>query len=112
MKCDQVSINIISFILYVLKVCTSYDMHGMKISADDNKICRLNDGNTNGEWKMLPTGRRSVHEMIKRFQQVPNMHNGWRGIHSGNSELTSLDDRTKCLQNQGARSQGDMYILD
>ncbi|XP_014481855.1 PREDICTED: ankyrin repeat domain-containing protein 6 [Dinoponera quadriceps] len=79
--------------------CTSYDMHVMNTSADENKI---GDGNTT-EW----SGRRSVHEMIKRFQQVPDMHNGWRGIRSGSSEPINLGEHTKCSQSQRVHPQGN-----
>ncbi|XP_018395696.1 PREDICTED: ankyrin repeat domain-containing protein 6 [Cyphomyrmex costatus] len=80
--------------------CVSYDMHVMNMSMDENKIQKISDGNMT-EWN----GRRSVHEMIKRFQQVPDMHNGWRRIRSGGSEQASLEEHTKCSQNQRVHSQ-------
>ena len=75
-------------------------MHSMNMSMDENKIQKISDGNMT-EWN-----RRSVHEMIKRFQQVPDMHNSWRRIRSGGSEQTSLEEHTKCSQNQRVHSQG------
>lgn len=58
---------------------------------------------TSNEWKS--SGRRSVHEMIKRFQQVPGMHNGWRSTRSGSSEPTS-PEHSQCSQNQRVQPQG------
>jgi len=81
----------------------SYDVHGMSMSMDETKIQKISDGNIT-EWN----GRRSVHEMIKRFQQVPDMHNGWRRIRSGGDEQASLDEHTKCSQNQRVQSQGEI----
>lgn len=43
--------------------------------------------------------------MIKRFQQVPGMHNGWRGPRSGSSEPTS-PEHSQCSQNQRVQPQG------
>jgi len=95
--------NPCKIILRVIKSCTSYDMHNVNVAGDENKIRKIGDGNAT-EWN---GGRRSVHEMIKRFQQVPDMHNGWRRICSEDNEPTSLDERTKCSQNQRAHSQGN-----
>lgn len=79
--------------------CTSYDMHA--IAVDNNNTRNISDGNTM-EWN---GNRRSVHEIIKRFQQVPDMHNGWQRIRSRNNEQAGLDDYTKCSQNQRVHSQ-------
>jgi len=78
-------------------------MH-VNVPGDENKIRKISDGNTT-EWN---GGRRSVHEMIKRFQQVPDMHDNWRRICSEDNEPTSLDEHTKCPQNQRAHSQGNV----
>lgn len=43
--------------------------------------------------------------MIKRFQQVPGMHNGWRGQRSGSSEPTS-PEHSQCSQNKRIQPQG------
>ncbi|XP_067216394.1 ankyrin repeat domain-containing protein 6 isoform X2 [Linepithema humile] len=73
----------------------------MNMSSDANKARKIGD-ETTMDWN---GGRCSVHEIIKRFQQVPDMHSGWRRIRSGNSEATSLDGHTKCSQNQRVHSQ-------
>lgn len=75
----------------------------MNMSSDASKIRKIGDGTTM-DWN---GGRCSVHEIIKRFQQVPDMHSGWRRIRSGNNEATSLDGHTKCSQNPRVHSQGD-----
>lgn len=104
---ELLDINVGAFISCVLKGCTSYDMHVMNVSVDENTMRKIGEGSTTAEWS---NGRRSVHEMIKRFQQVPDMHNGWPGIRSGSSEPVDLDERTKCTQSQRAHvSQGDAY---
>lgn len=82
-------------------------MHGMNMSMDESKSQKISDGNMT-EWN----GRRSVHEMIKRFQQVPDMHNGWRRICSAGGEQASLDEHAKCSQNQRVHSQGEVTFLD
>ncbi|XP_072763302.1 uncharacterized protein Dgo isoform X1 [Anoplolepis gracilipes] len=79
--------------------CTSYDMHG--IAVDNNNTRNISDGNTM-EWN---GDRRSVHEIIKRFQQVPDMHNGWQRIRSRSNEQANLDEYTKCSSNQRVHSQ-------
>lgn len=79
-------------------------MHDMAV--DNNNTRNIGDGNTM-EWN---GDRRSVHEIIKRFQQVPDMHNGWQRIRSRNNEQANLDEYTKCSQNQRVHSQGDIRI--
>jgi len=74
----------------------------MNVSSDASKTRKIGDGITT-DWN---GGRCSVHEIIKRFQQVPDMHSGWRRIHSGNSEATNLDGHPKCAQSQRVHSQG------
>ncbi|XP_076394424.1 ankyrin repeat domain containing protein 6 diego isoform X1 [Megachile rotundata] len=76
--------------------------HGINSCQDDSSGTRKNDDSSN-EWRS--SGRRSVHEMIKRFQQVPGMHNGWRGPRSGSSEPTS-PEHSQCSQNQRVQPQG------
>ncbi|XP_011299630.1 ankyrin repeat domain-containing protein 6 isoform X2 [Fopius arisanus] len=61
-------------------------------------------------WKLSPT-RRSVHEMIKRFQQTPGIHHGWRSPQSASSERTvNLNLRQSStghrIQTQGTASSG------
>lgn len=75
--------------------------HGIS-SQDESSAMRKSEDNS-GEWRS--SGRRSVHEMIKRFQQVPGMHNGWRGTRSGSSEPTS-PEHSQCSQNQRVQPQG------
>ncbi|XP_048507375.1 uncharacterized protein LOC105688466 isoform X3 [Athalia rosae] len=59
-----------------------------------------------GDWRRAAPGRRSVHEMIQRFQSVPGMHNGWRGgQRSGSSEPTS-PDHSQSSQNLRVQPQG------
>lgn len=76
--------------------------HGVNPCQDESNAARKNE-DTSNEWKS--SGRRSVHEMIKRFQQVPGMHNGWRGPRSGSSEPTS-PEHSQCSQNQRVQPQG------
>lgn len=76
--------------------------HGINSCQDESSATRKNE-DTSNEWKS--SGRRSVHEMIKRFQQVPGMHNGWRGPRSGSSEPTS-PEHSQCSQNQRVQPQG------
>lgn len=76
--------------------------HGVNSCQDESNAARKNE-DTSNEWKS--SGRRSVHEMIKRFQQVPGMHNGWRGPRSGSSEPTS-PEHSQCSQNQRVQPQG------
>ncbi|XP_076163228.1 ankyrin repeat domain containing protein 6 diego isoform X1 [Ptiloglossa arizonensis] len=76
--------------------------HGMNSCQEESNATRKNDDNST-EWRS--SGRRSVHEMIKRFQQVPGMHNGWRGPRSGSSEPTS-PEHSQCSQNQRVQPQG------
>ncbi|XP_076660567.1 ankyrin repeat domain containing protein 6 diego isoform X2 [Halictus rubicundus] len=76
--------------------------HGMNSCQEESSTTRKSDDNLN-EWRS--SGRRSVHEMIKRFQQVPGMHNGWRGTRSGSSEPTSPEN-SQCSQNQRVQPQG------
>lgn len=49
--------------------------------------------------------RRSVHEMIKRFQQVPGMHNGWNGNNQVNGHEKNLQNHHSG-QSQGATTNG------
>lgn len=48
--------------------------------------------------------------MIRRFQNVPGMHNGWKGQRSGSSEPTSPDhsqsSKNLRVQPQGGVSNG------
>lgn len=80
-------------------------MHG--ITVDNNNTRNISDGNTmewNGDRPLS-----SVHEIIKRFQQVPDMHNGWQRMRSSrNNEQANLDEYTKCSQNQRVHSQGNI----
>lgn len=100
------NINLDTFVSYVLKSCASYDVHGVNMSADEDKTRKISNGSAM-DWS---SSRRSVHEMIKRFQQVPDMHNNWHGIRSGNSEPASLNEHTKCSQNMKVHSQGEIYV--
>ena len=76
--------------------------HGMGSCQEESSATRKSE-DTSSEWRS--SGRRSVHEMIKRFQQVPGMHNGWRGARSGSSEPTS-PEHSQCSQNQRVQPQG------
>ncbi|XP_044014409.1 ankyrin repeat domain-containing protein 6 [Aphidius gifuensis] len=75
---------------------------------NENKFSRkINEDNADG-WRSSAS-RRSVHEMIKRFQQVPGMHNGWRGPISVSSEQTISPANSHCsqrVQPQGTSSNG------
>ncbi|KAK2577474.1 hypothetical protein KPH14_003574 [Odynerus spinipes] len=77
---------------------------GASISQEEGNATRKNGEENSGEWRSSPS-RRSVHEMIKRFQQVPGMHNGWRGQRSGSSEPTS-PEHSQCSQNKRVQPQG------
>lgn len=59
-------------------------------------------------WKSSPK-RRSVHEMIKRFQQVSGMHNGRKSQRdlTGSSEPTS-PNRSPCSPIQRMQTQNGM----
>ena len=72
---------------------------------DRGLIQKSNDENCEN-WRLSPK-RRSVHEMIKRFQQVSGLHNGWKGQRSGSSEPVS-PDHSQCLQNQRVQPQGGL----
>ncbi|KAK0159713.1 hypothetical protein PV327_010799 [Microctonus hyperodae] len=59
----------------------------------------------NDDWRGN-NNRRSVHEMIKRFQQSPRMHNGWNGARSISSEVTTSPDHSQSSQNHRIQPQG------
>lgn len=89
--------------IFLFQLSTSYEEN-----CGDNKRAR-NIGEENGDGWRLSASRRSVHEMIKRFQQVPGMHNGWRGPRSVSSEQTISPDHSQCsqrVQPQGTSSNG------
>ncbi|XP_034949834.1 ankyrin repeat domain-containing protein 6 [Chelonus insularis] len=69
-----------------------------EVECDDRDGSKKSSKDATNSWEVSPS-RRSVHEMIKRFQQVPGMHNGWRGPRSVSSEPTSPDN-SSCLQNR------------
>ena len=72
---------------------------------DDRENSHKSHDENSAAWASTPT-RRSVHEMIKRFQQVPGMHNGWRGTRSVSSEPTTSPDHSQCSQGQRIQPQG------
>ncbi|KAK0159927.1 hypothetical protein PV328_007387 [Microctonus aethiopoides] len=59
----------------------------------------------NDDWR-ANNNRQSVHEIIKRFQQSPRMHNGWNGARSISSEVTTSPDHSQSSQNQRIQPQG------
>ena len=72
---------------------------------DPSSLQKDNEENCEN-WRSSPK-RRSVHEMIKQFQKVSGMHNGWRGQLPGSSEPTS-PDHSQCSQNQRVQPQGGL----
>ncbi|XP_011640464.1 ankyrin repeat domain-containing protein 6 isoform X3 [Pogonomyrmex barbatus] len=78
--------------------CVSHDMLSMNMCMDESKIQKINHGNMI-EWNG------SVQEMIKQFQQVPDIHNSWRRSHSESDEQASLEERIKCSQNRRVHTQ-------
>ncbi|KAG7208504.1 hypothetical protein KM043_014727 [Ampulex compressa] len=80
--------------------------HGVNSCQEESVGSRKNSEESGNDWRASP-GRRSVHEMIKRFQQVPGMHNGWRGPRSGSSEPTS-PEHSQCSQSQRVQPQGGL----
>ncbi|XP_012278218.1 ankyrin repeat domain-containing protein 6 isoform X2 [Orussus abietinus] len=78
--------------------------HDLGPSCQDERGGSGKNEEDSDNWRSSP-GRRSVHEMIKRFQQVPGMHNGWKGARPGSSEPTS-PDHSQCSQGQRLQPQG------
>ncbi|XP_020290834.1 ankyrin repeat domain-containing protein 6 isoform X2 [Pseudomyrmex gracilis] len=79
--------------------------HDKNIPTED-KTRRNNNALNNGNTLDWSGGRRSVHEIIKRFQQVPDINSGWRRL-CGKSKPAAKDEHVKCSQNQRVPSQGN-----
>ncbi|XP_015606320.1 ankyrin repeat domain-containing protein 6 isoform X3 [Cephus cinctus] len=82
-----------------------HDITSSPCQDDLEDLNQIPEDNPEG-WRSAP-GRRSVHEMIKRFQQVPGMHNGWRGPRSRSSEPAS-PEHGQTLVNQRVQPQGGL----
>lgn len=78
---------------------------GYEMKHSDNEPPRKVTEEANEGWRSSAS-RRSVHEMIKRFQQVPGMHNGWRAPRSVSSEQTASPDPSQCSPRQRVQPQG------
>ncbi|XP_046745563.1 ankyrin repeat domain-containing protein 6 isoform X2 [Diprion similis] len=86
------------------QISGSHDRVTNPHQTDVNMNCKIGEESPRNDWRGAP-GRRSVHEMIRRFQNVPGMHNRWRGQRSGSSEPTS-PDHSQSSQNQRVQPQG------
>lgn len=93
-----------NFCFQSLQISMSHEVVSGNCQEDRENSCKSHD-ESSGAWAATPS-RRSVHEMIKRFQQVPGMHNGWRGARSVSSEPTTSPDHSQCSQGQRVQPQG------
>ncbi|XP_063974684.1 ankyrin repeat domain-containing protein 6 isoform X2 [Diachasmimorpha longicaudata] len=81
--------------------------HQMSQSYSDKAVPREINSEMNEGWKSSPS--RSVHEMIKRFQQVPGNHNDWRAIRSAGSGQTTSPDASQYSPGQRVQPQGTAF---